>query len=72
MSKAAKKVEIKKFSLDCSVPAEDEILDVAHFEEFLKTRVKVDGKTGNLTDRVVIKRDGNKLLVDAQTPFSKR
>ena len=76
-SKATSKVEVKKFQLDCSVPADDEILDVAHFEEFLKQKIKVDGKTGNLGNRVTVKRgDGNGnnniITVEAQTPFSKR
>lgn len=67
-----KKKEIKKFTIDCTAPADDEILDVANFEAFMLQRVKVDGKTGNLGDKVEIKADGNKLEVSAEAPFSKR
>jgi len=68
----SKKKEIKKFTIDCTAPADDEILDVANFEAFMLQRVKVDGKTGNLGDKVEIKADGNKLEVSAEAPFSKR
>ena len=46
------KKEIKKFTIDCTQPADDGILDVGDFESFLTTKVKVDGKTGNLGDKV--------------------
>jgi len=67
-----KKKEIKKFTIDCSAPADDGILDVGDFENFLTTKVKVDGKVGNLGEKVEIKRDGQKITVTAEAPFSKR
>lgn len=42
------------------------------FENFLTTKVKVDGKVGNLGEKVEIKRDGQKITVTAEAPFSKR
>ena len=72
MSKVVKKKETKKFTIDCTAPADDEILDVANFEAFMLQRVKVDGKTGNLGEKVEIKADGTKLEVTAEAPFSKR
>jgi hypothetical protein len=39
---------------------------------FLKERVKVDGKTGNLGDKVEITDEGNNINVTAELPFSKR
>ena len=35
-------------------------------------RIKVNGKAGNLGDVVTIQREGAKLIVTAQLPFSKR
>merc|ERR1711990_327907 len=58
--------------IDCTAPAEDEILDVSNFATFLKERVKVDGKTGNLGDKVEITEEGNTITVTAELPFSKR
>ena len=44
MSRKAAKKEIKKFTIDCSVPVEDNILDPASFQKFLTDRIKVGGK----------------------------
>ena len=41
-----------KYTIDCTQPADDTIIKVEELEKFLKERIKVDGKTGNLTDRV--------------------
>ncbi|KAJ8981947.1 hypothetical protein NQ317_002119 [Molorchus minor] len=42
-----KKVALK-FVIDCTHPVEDSILDVGNFEQYLKTRIKINGKTGYL------------------------
>lgn len=54
-----------KFAIDCTHPAEDSILDVGNFEKYLKDRVKVEGKTNNLGNHVVIARDKTKLIINA-------
>ena len=36
-----------KFTIDCTHPAEDNIMDVANFEKYLHERIKVAGKTNN-------------------------
>uniref|UniRef100_A0A8C1HQW4 Large ribosomal subunit protein eL22 n=1 Tax=Cyprinus carpio carpio TaxID=630221 RepID=A0A8C1HQW4_CYPCA len=61
-----------KFTLDCTHPVEDGILDSANFETFLKERVKVNGKTGNLGKVVQIVRQKNKISVTSENQFSKR
>ncbi|XP_072931719.1 large ribosomal subunit protein eL22-like [Epargyreus clarus] len=61
-----------KFTIDCTHPAEDSILDVGSFEKYLKERVKVEGKTNNLGNHVVIARDKTKVAISADIPFSKR
>ncbi|VVD05849.1 60S ribosomal protein L22-like [Leptidea sinapis] len=61
-----------KFTIDCTHPAEDSILDVANFEKYLKERVKVEGKTNNLGNHVVIARDKTKVAINSDIPFSKR
>ena len=70
--KAQAKKEIKKFTLDCSAPVDDNVLDMASFEKFLTDRIKVNGKTGNLGDKVSITRDKARLQITAEAPFSKR
>ena len=65
----AKKLE---FTIDCSVPVDDLVMDMASFEKFLHDRIKVNGKIGVLGDAVSISREGNNLHVKADSPFSKR
>ncbi|KDO27700.1 hypothetical protein SPRG_07329 [Saprolegnia parasitica CBS 223.65] len=66
------KKNLLKFTIDCSTPVEDQVLDVASFEKFLHDRIKVNGKTGVLGDVVTISREKTKLHIAAVAPFSKR
>ena len=45
-----KKKQVLKFTLDCTIPVDDHVLDPASFEKFLHDRIKVNGKTGVLGD----------------------
>uniref|UniRef100_A0A3B3URF6 Large ribosomal subunit protein eL22 n=1 Tax=Poecilia latipinna TaxID=48699 RepID=A0A3B3URF6_9TELE len=61
------------FTLDCTHPVEDGIMDAANFEQFLQERIKVNGKAGNLGGGVVsIERSKSKITVSSEVPFSKR
>ncbi|KAL6065160.1 60S ribosomal protein L22 [Balamuthia mandrillaris] len=70
-SRKSKKATLK-FAIDCSSPVEDGILDPNSFEKFLHDRIKVNGKAGQLGDKVKITREKTKIQVSAQAPFSKR
>jgi large subunit ribosomal protein L22e len=75
MPKAKKQqTTTKKFTLDCTAPFNDKVLDPASFQKFLQDKIKVDGRTGNLAGRVTVARAGDSPLitVTAQLPFSKR
>ena len=48
------------------------MLDASSFEKFLHDRIKVNGKAGNLGDKVTITREKAKIIVTAELPFSKR
>jgi len=61
-----------KFTIDCTAPVQDEIMNAADFEKFLHARIKVDGKAGVLKDKVSIGREKTKLNISAHPPFSKR
>uniref|UniRef100_A0A5F8AKG3 Ribosomal protein L22 n=1 Tax=Macaca mulatta TaxID=9544 RepID=A0A5F8AKG3_MACMU len=68
-----KKKQVLKFTLDCTFPVEDGIMDAANFEQFLQERIKVNGKAGNLGGGVVtIERSKSKITVTSEVPFSKR
>ena len=67
-----KRKQTLKFTVDCSQPVDDGIMDAASFEKFLQDRIKVSGKTGNLGDMVTVSRDKAKVTVASDIPFSKR
>lgn len=48
--KKSSKKQILKFTIDCTVLVNDELLDTASFEKFLGDRIKVNGKAGQLGD----------------------
>ena len=62
-----------QFIINASQPANDKIFDVSAFEKFLHDRIKVDGRTGNLGDTIVISQQGDgKIEVVAHQEFSGR
>merc|ERR1711976_1038224 len=71
--KGKKKKVVLKYTIDCTHPVEDGIMDVASFEKFLHERIKINGRTGNLNSSgVTIEKQKSKLLVTAEIQFSKR
>merc|ERR1712217_912117 len=61
-----------KFTVDCQQPSADNIIEVKDLEKFFNSRIKVDGKTGNLGEKVTVSREKSKINVNAEAPFSKR
>ena len=66
------KKSILKFTVDCQQPSDDNIIETKDFEQFLMKKIKVDGKAGNLGDKISINREKAKIHVTAESPFSKR
>ncbi|RFU72126.1 60s ribosomal l22 [Trichoderma arundinaceum] len=65
--------QTKKFIINASQPASDKIFDVSAFEKFLQDHIKVDGRTNNLGDDVVIQQSGEgKIEVIAHNDLSGR
>nr|XP_058161464.1 large ribosomal subunit protein eL22-like [Dasypus novemcinctus] len=68
-----KKKQVLKFTLDCTHPVEDGIMDAANFEQFLQERIKVNGKANNLGGGVLTtERNKSKITITSEVPFSKR
>lgn len=62
-----------QFVINASQPASDKIFDVSAFEKFLHDRIKVEGRVGNLGDKINISQSGDgKVEVVAHIPFSGR
>merc|ERR1719201_999138 len=66
------KKQMLKFTVDCQQPTDDTIIEPKDLEKFLKERIKVDGKAGNLGDKIQVTREKAKIHVAAEAPFSKR
>ncbi|CAH2044521.1 unnamed protein product, partial [Thlaspi arvense] len=60
------------FTIDCSKPVDDKIMEIASLEKFLQERIKVGGKAGALGDSVSITREKSKITVTSSGQFSKR
>merc|ERR1712071_652689 len=43
-----------KFTIDCTAPVDDGIMELANFKDYLKDHIKVDGKVGNLGKNVAV------------------
>lgn len=57
--------------MDASEPFGDRVFDPASFEKYLTDRIKVNNKTGNLGDKVVISRKNAVVTVATIVPMSK-
>merc|ERR1711874_329104 len=71
VKKLGKKNQIK-FTIDCTHPIEDGIMNCGDFEKYLHERIKVAGKTNNFGKEVVLAREKTKLVLTSDIPFSKR
>lgn len=64
---------LRQFVINAQQPASDKIFDVAAFEKFLQERIKVEGRTNNLGDSVMIQQAGEgKIEVVAHNELSGR
>ena len=69
--KSGKKTSTK-YIINCQMPIEDNVIVLGDFTDFLNQKIKVDGKTGNLANAVVISKDKSNVVVEAKIDFSKR
>ena len=66
------KKQTLKFTIDCRLPIEDNVIVLKDFESFLTQKIKVDDKTGNLGTSVTVSADKDSIVVEAKISFSKR
>ena len=68
-----KKVNLK-YVIDCSRPVEDGIMQADDFETYLKSRIKVNGRTSATGQprHFKFERQKYKLIVMSEIPFAKR
>ena len=71
--KAEQKTKVTtKYSIDCSLPIEDNVIVLSDFKNYLTEKIKVNGKTGNLGELVSVTEDGNTINIIARISFRKR
>jgi large subunit ribosomal protein L22e len=61
-----------RFTIDCTIPVDDNVIDLGKFVKFLGDRIKINGKAGVLGDSVKLASDSKMIHCDAKLPFSKR
>eukprot|EP00761_Pharyngomonas_kirbyi_P011123 gb/GECH01011147.1/.p1 GENE.gb/GECH01011147.1/~~gb/GECH01011147.1/.p1 ORF type:complete len:130 (+),score=25.86 gb/GECH01011147.1/:1-390(+) len=62
-----------RWTIDLSIPAQDDLINPQHFEEFLKQRIKVKGKAGNLGKHINVNLEDQNLQVNVrECEFKKR
>ena len=60
------------FAIDCSKPVEDKVFNTTNFAEYLRARIKINGRTWHLGESVKVNNDDKRVNVKAETNFSKR
>jgi large subunit ribosomal protein L22e len=60
------------FTIDCSKPVEDKVFNTTNFSEFLRSRIKIGGRTGHLGEDVKVSSSDKLVTVRADLAFSKR
>ncbi|VDP00771.1 unnamed protein product [Soboliphyme baturini] len=85
-AKGGKKKFSLKFFIECKHPVEDGIMKIQHFgnfpnkvcltvglqENYLRERIKVNGKTGNFGNNIVMEVQKTKIALSSDVAFSKR
>merc|ERR1712062_802603 len=66
------KKTVNKFTINCTLPIEDNVIVLNDFTDFLTQRIKVDGKLGNLGSAVTVGKDKNNVVVTASIDLSKK
>ena len=64
--KGGSKKILNKFTIDCRLPIEDNVIVLKDFESFLSQKIKVDQKTGNLGTSVTVSADKESIVVEAK------
>merc|ERR1712110_567866 len=54
----------RKFTINCQAPVDDGILDIASFNQYLTEHIKVEGKVGNLGEKVKVDSAKSNLVVN--------
>ena len=65
----------KVFKIDCSTPAQDDIMDkelMGAFRQYLTENIKMHGRKGKLGDKVKVTEDENVITVQTTMKYRKK
>lgn len=60
-----KSKKVKKFTVDVSVPTENQVFDPSAYAKYLIEHIKVEGRLGNLGNDITVTSDNKKVVVTA-------
>lgn len=61
----------RKLSINCSALTDDNLLSISEFYDYLKERIKVEGRRNNLTNNVNINVESDCVVLDCSIQFKK-
>ncbi|KAM0688614.1 60S ribosomal protein L22 [Conglomerata obtusa] len=61
----------RKFTFDCSTLTNDNLVSISEFEEYVTSRIKINGKVNNTQGKCDISTTNDKLIVDTKVSFKK-
>ena len=69
--KNQKKINLK-YTINCKLTIEDNIIVLKDFEQYLSQKIKVNGKAGALGKDITVSMDMHSIVVESKIPLSKR
>ncbi|KAF5840813.1 ribosomal protein L22e [Dunaliella salina] len=72
VKKTAQKKKTFSFTIDCSKPVDDKIMEIGSFRDFLTDKIKVDGRPGMLGESIKVAAEKSKVTITSDIHLSKR
>ncbi|KAM0679067.1 60S ribosomal protein L22 [Binucleata daphniae] len=62
----------RTFTFNCATLTNDNLISTSDFQEYIQSRIKIQGKVNNTKDKCDITVSGDNILVDTKIPFNKK
>ncbi|KCZ75582.1 hypothetical protein H311_03436 [Anncaliia algerae PRA109] len=60
--------ETKTYEIECSALVRDNLLSVEEFKEYLESKIKINGKCGQLKDKIDLTCTSESIIVSTKVP----
>lgn len=61
----------RTFTFNCATLTNDNLISISDFQEYLLSKIKIQGKVNNLKSNCEVKINGDQILVDTKISFKK-